>query len=72
MLVGYLYLCLAILLALIVIGLLEDLFRGPDPKFGYNYKNKMFMCLVFLFSCPVINVILAGLYGWARWKARHD
>jgi len=64
----YLWICFWIFTALAIIGLVEDIIKGPDIRFGYNMTNGMFWFLVALFCVPFLNIIFALLILWATCK----
>lgn len=39
----------------------EDLLKGPDFKFGYNYKNPIIIWVTLLLMAPIVNAIVIGL-----------
>lgn len=64
----YLWACLAIFAIWIVRGAYEDLFKGPDHKFGYNYKSGMFWLMAVWCSFPIVNVISVICLKYGHYK----
>lgn len=65
----YLGLCLGIALVLIGKFISEDL-KGPDHKFGYNYKSLMSYLLLVFVSVPGLNLLTLTFVLWVsafRW-----
>lgn len=63
----YLYLCLALAVLLITAGAYEDLRYGPDPKFGYNYKNGLYWAIIIAICTPVLNLIVGAGLAWIHF-----
>ena len=49
------------------IGVYDDVRHGPDPKFGYNYKNGLYWGITALVCIPVLNLIVAALLLWVHF-----
>lgn len=66
MLALYLGLCIGIGLIWIAICGYEDVRMYREPwrrnasKFGYNYKCGLSWTMLFVFSCPVVNLVIIG------------
>lgn len=43
---------------LILVMAYEDLFKGPDEKFGYNFKSSFSYVLVLVQLIPLVNIYI--------------
>ena len=74
--VYYLYVGLGLALCAYLYCIGEDIFRGPDYKFGYNYKNPIIWYMCGVLAIPIINVIWIVLWTglsiryWYHFKFR--
>lgn len=64
----YLWLCFGMAIGNVLIFGYEDIFKGPDRKFGYAYKSPFTYIILVLTSMPFLNIIVCGwvLYENAR------
>lgn len=49
-------------------GIVGDIVRGPDHKFGYNYKNPLFWLMCAVWLVPILN--LWWLWFWLGPKPK--
>lgn len=74
---AYLWLCAIIFIGVVGWGLWEDLTGRSDPKFGHNVLintygvNWFFWFIVFLMSCPFINLIVVIAMFTSYCRRRH-
>ena len=70
--IWYLWICLGIFILGLGIGLIEDVLRGPDHKFGFNVLTSpfesMWLFMVALVACPIVNLFVIGalVYAYAK------
>ena len=67
MLSAYLILCVVIFILLVLWGTFEDLTKGPDLKFGYNYANRFYWLIILLLSCPFVNIVVVSLFCYVHY-----
>lgn len=53
----YLSVCLAIFVIMLGLGIYSDYVHGPDSKFGYAYKSKMYWFFIGVTSIPFVNLL---------------
>ena len=64
----YLLLCFLIFISWIIRGAYDDIFIGPDHKFGYNYNSWFFWIFTLVMSVPFVNLLALTMwifgYAW--------
>jgi hypothetical protein len=68
----YLGLCFGIALWWIGLCAHSDIFKGPDHKFGYNYKSAFSWILLLFFACPLLNLVTLTVTLWTMMISRLD
>ena len=67
MISAYLILCAVIFILLVLWSAFEDLTKGPDLKFGYNYVNRLHWLIILLLSCPFVNIVAVSLLCYVHY-----